>query len=124
MESHALLVSIITLFTVIFVADPHRLDDHEHLFEDDTAVENEPSPQSNTIMRKLPFLQTNRHAIAIEESARTDFRIIVDDGFYSHFRLLNGIYIYLSLYIYIHTHMYMIVGALSIPETPIFVVGS
>jgi hypothetical protein len=100
------------------------LDDHEHLFEDDTAVENEPSPQSNTIMRKLPFLQTNRHAIAIEESARTDFRIIVDDGFYSHFRLLNGIYIYLSLYIYIHTHMYMIVGALSIPETPIFVVGS
>ena len=89
MESHALLVSIITLLTVIFVADPHRLDDHElnheHLFEDDTAVENEPSPQSNTIMRKLPFLQTNRHAIAIEESARSDFRIIVDDGFYSHF---------------------------------------
>ena len=106
MESHALLVSIITLLTVIFVADPHRLDDHEHIFEDDTAVENEPSPQSNTIMRKLPFLQTNRHAIAIEQSARSDFRTIVDDGFYSHFRLLNGIYIYLTIYIiYIYIHI-------------------
>ena len=103
MDSHALLVSIITLLTVIFVPDPHRLDDHEHIFEDDTAVENEPSPQSNTIMRKLPFLQTN---IAIEESARSDFRIIVDDGFYSHFRLLNGIYIYLTIYIiYIYIHI-------------------
>ena len=40
-----------------------------------------------------------------------------------YLHLSNYIYIY-YIYLFIHTHMYMIVGALSIPETPIFVVGS